>query len=152
MKKATIARMPSKAKAPTQKSKGLVNPILDTLNNMDEDLVAMLRQTMQKEMGFGPEMFGSEDPVDLFAEYLESCALGNVDGDEKTELLTDLVVKLSDLKIDSNGGDREGSKDPPWPSRSRSTILAPMNDRLNPEDRSAHMRHNNAFRLDGKQN
>jgi hypothetical protein len=107
MKKATKARMPSKAKAPTQKGKGLVNPILDMLKNMDEDLVAMLRQTVQKEMGFGSETFGSEDPVDLFAEYLESCALGNVDKDEKTELLTDLVVELSDLKIDSNGGDPE---------------------------------------------
>ena len=107
MKKAAKARMPSKAKAPTQKGKGRVNPILDMLKNMDEDLVAMLRQTVQKEMGLGSEMFGSEDPVDLFAEYLESCALGNVDGDEKTELLTDLVVELSDLRTDSNGGDPE---------------------------------------------
>jgi hypothetical protein len=31
MKKATKARMPSKAKAPTQKGKGRVNPILDML-------------------------------------------------------------------------------------------------------------------------
>jgi len=85
MKKATKARMPSKAKAPTQKGKGRVNPILDMLKNMDEDLVAMLRQTMQKEMGFDYEIFGPEDPVDLFAEYLESCALGNVDGDAKNE-------------------------------------------------------------------
>src|SRR5271166_3257504 len=55
----------------------------------------------------GSEMFCPVDPVDLFAEYLESCAPGNVDEDEKTELLTDLVVELSDLKVDSNGGDRE---------------------------------------------
>ncbi len=67
----------------------------------------MLRQTVQNEMGFGSEMFGPEDPVNLFAEYLESCALGNVDEDGKTELLTDLVVGLSDLKVDSNGGERE---------------------------------------------
>src|ERR1700730_8776512 len=107
MKKATKSRMQSKAKAPTQKGKGLVNPILDMLKNMDDDLVTMLRQTVQKEMGFGSEMFGSEAPVDLFAEYLESCALGNADGDEKTELLTDLVVELSDLNVDSNGGDPE---------------------------------------------
>jgi len=101
------ARMPSKAKAPTQKGKGRVNPILDMLKNMDEDLVAMLRQAVQKELGFDSDVFGPEDPVDLFAEYLESCALGNVDGDEKSELLTDLVVGLSDLKVDSNGGDPE---------------------------------------------
>ncbi len=36
----------------------------------------MLRQAIQKEMGFGSELFGPDDPVDLFAEYLESCALG----------------------------------------------------------------------------
>jgi len=107
MKNANKARKPSKAKASTQKGKGLVNPILDMLKNMDEDQVAMLRQTLQKEMGFGSEMFGPEDPVGLFSEYLESCALGNVDEDEKTELLTDLVVELSELKVDSNGGDPE---------------------------------------------
>ena len=61
---------------------------------MDEDLVAMLRQSLQKEMGFGSEMFGPEDPVDLFAEYLESCASDNVDEDMQAELLTDLVVEL----------------------------------------------------------
>jgi len=106
MKKATNkARKPSKAKAP--KGMRQVNPILDMLKNMDEDLVAMLRQTVQKETGFGSEMFGPEDPVDLFAEYLESCALTNADEDEKSELLTDLVVELSDLKVASNGGDRE---------------------------------------------
>ncbi len=72
---------------------------------MDEDLVDMLRQTIQKEMGFGSELFGPDDPVDLFADYLESCALGNVDA--HAELLTDLVVELEDLKVGSNGGDRE---------------------------------------------
>jgi hypothetical protein len=108
MKKATKARMPSKAKAPTQKGKGQVNSLLDLLEDMDERLVGMLQQTVQKETGFDSEMFGSEDSVDLFAKYLESCALGNVDEDEKTELLTDLIVELSDLRIDSNGGDPEG--------------------------------------------
>ena len=86
MKKATKARMPLKAKAPTQKGKGQVNSLLDLLEDMDEHLVGMLQQTVQKETGFDSEMFGSEDSVDLFAKYLESCALGSVDEDEKTEL------------------------------------------------------------------
>ncbi len=106
MKKADKARKPSQTEAPAQKGKGRGNFIFDMLKNMDEDQVAMLRQTV-REMGFGSEMFGPENPVDLFAEYLESCALGNVDEDETTERLTDLVVELSDLKVDSNGGDRE---------------------------------------------
>jgi len=74
---------------------------------MDEDLVAELRQTFQNEIGFGSEMFGPDDPVDLFAEYLERCALKNGDEDENTQLLTDLISELSELNVDSNGGDRD---------------------------------------------
>ena len=106
MKKPNKAAKSSKAKAPTQKVRGQVNPILDMLKNMDEDVVDMLRQSIEKEMDFGPELFGPEDPVDLFAEYLERCTPGSVDEDEKNELLADLVEVLSELKVDSNGGDR----------------------------------------------
>lgn len=106
MKKANKAAKPSKAKPPTQKVRGQVNPILDMLKNMDDDVVDMLRQSIEKEMDFGPELFGPENPVDLFAEYLERCAPGSVDEDEKNELLADLVEALSELKVDSNGGDR----------------------------------------------
>ena len=107
MKKPNKAGKPSKAKAPTHKGKGQVNPIFCMFKNMDEDMLAMLRQSIQKEMDFGPDLFGPDDPVDLFAEYLEGCTQGNVDEDEKNELLADLVEVLSELKIDSNGGDRE---------------------------------------------
>ena len=106
MKKPNKAAKPSKAKAPTQKVRGQVNPILDMLKNMDEDVVDMLRQSIEKEMDFGPELFAPEDPVDLFAEYLERCTSGSADEDEKNELLADLVEVLSELKVDSNGGDR----------------------------------------------
>ena len=106
MKKPKKAAKPSKAKAPTQKVRGQVNPILDMLKNMDEDVVDMLRQGIEKEMDFGPELFGPDDPVDLFAEYLEQCTPASVDEDEKNELLADLVEVLSELKVDSNGGDR----------------------------------------------
>ena len=54
----------------------------------------------RKEMDFGPELFGPEDPVDLFAEYLERCTPGSVDEDEKNELLADLVEVLSQLKVE----------------------------------------------------
>ena len=37
MKKANKARKPPKAKAPTRKRKRQGNPILEMLNNMDED-------------------------------------------------------------------------------------------------------------------
>ena len=105
MKKPNKAAKPSKA--PTQKVRGQANFILDMLKNMDEDVVDMLRQSIEKEMDFSPELFSPEDPVDLFAEYLERCTPGSVDEDEKNELLADLVEVLSELKVDSNGGDRE---------------------------------------------
>jgi len=102
------ANKPGKpAKAPTKKRKRQVNPILDIMKNMDEDMLGMLLQSMQKDMGSGPEFFGPEDPVELFAEYLEVCTQGNVDDDEKNELLTDLVEVLGELKVDANGGDPE---------------------------------------------
>lgn len=107
MKKADKARKPSKAKAPTQKGKGRANPVLDMFKNMDEDALVMLRHSIQTEMDFGPDFFGPEDPVDLFAEYLQGCTQGNIDEDDKNELLADLVEVFCQLKIDSNGGQRE---------------------------------------------
>ena len=106
MKKADKASKPSKAKAPTQKGNGRANPVLDMFKNMDEDVLAMLRHSIQTEMDFGPDFFGPEDPVDLFAEYLQGCTQGNVDEDDKDELLANLVEILGELKIDSNGGHR----------------------------------------------
>src|SRR5262249_11772459 len=107
MKKATKTKIPSKSKLPIQSAKSEVNSLFDLLEDADENLLAMFQQAAQKEIDFDAEIFGSEDPVDLFAEYLESCIQGNVDGDKKTELLADLIVALSDLRIDANGGDRD---------------------------------------------
>ena len=50
MKKPNKAAKPSKA--PTQKVRGQANFILDMLKNMDEDVVDMLRQSIEKEMDF----------------------------------------------------------------------------------------------------
>ena len=112
MTKAIEPRKSSKAKAPTQKGREPVNPILDLFENMDENLIGLLQQVVQQEMDLGSANFGLDDPVDLFAEYLENCGLGDddegdVDEDEKTEFLTSLVGELSDLRVDSNGGDPE---------------------------------------------
>ena len=112
MKKASKPSKPAKKKAPAKrapakKAKGQVNPILDLMKNMDEDLLGMLLQSMQKETGLAPELFAPEEPVELFSEYLEACTQANVDDDEKNELLADLVEVLDELKVDSNGGDPE---------------------------------------------
>jgi len=107
MTKPNKTARPSNTKMVSSKGRRPTNPIFDVLKNLDEDMVAMLRRTMHEEMGFGLETFGAEDPVDLFAEYIETCRLGNVDEGEKDELLTDLAGELDELKLDSNGGDRK---------------------------------------------
>jgi hypothetical protein len=105
MKNAGKPRKP--AKAPTQTGKEQVNPILDIMQNMDEDMLTTLLQSMQTEIGSDPELFGPKDALELFSEYLEGCARGTVDEDDKNELLSDLVEMLAELKVDSNGGDPE---------------------------------------------
>jgi hypothetical protein len=113
-KQAKKTRPPSKKRASAPKGKRDVktNAILDLFKNMNEDELVILQQAMQQELDIGsdefdPELFGPDDPVDLFAEYLETCASENTDAEEKNELLADLLSELSDLKISSNGGDPE---------------------------------------------
>jgi hypothetical protein len=107
MKKPTKITKPSKTKTAAQKRTKQPNPILDLLKNMDEEVVAMLRRTIQAEMGLGSEMDAPEDPEVLFAEYLDACTQADVDEDEKGELMADLAAALDELKISANGGHRE---------------------------------------------
>ena len=106
MTKPNRTARPSGTKVAAPKSRRPADAIFDVLKNLDEDMVSMLRRTMDEELGFRPDTFGQEDPVDLFAEYIETCRLGNVDEEEKDEILADLAGELDELKLDSNGGDR----------------------------------------------
>lgn len=96
MKKTKTHTGPAKKKAPAKKGKGEVDLAIDLFNNLD--LLKMLAPS-------GLELFGAEDPVDLFSGYLETCSQRTLDDGEKSELLGDLLEALSELKIDSNGGD-----------------------------------------------
>jgi hypothetical protein len=109
MKKAAKATKPAKAKAPSQK--GQINPISDVFKNMDEDMVTLLRQAVQEKMDLDSDLFGPEDPVDLFAEFLETCAQADADEAEKNELLSDLIVELSNVKVSANGGNRQAREE-----------------------------------------
>ncbi len=92
MKKAGKARKPAKRQVSTKKTEHKVNPFIDLLKNMDEGML---------------ELLFPEDPVELFSEYLEACAQGNVDDDDMNENLTDLFKTLDELRVDCNGGDPE---------------------------------------------
>jgi hypothetical protein len=100
-------KKPLKAKVPASPQKNSSNPLLDMLENMDEDMLTMFQRKLREEMNFGPGAFGSEDAVDLFAEYIVLCKQEDADEDEKGEVFIELADELSDLKIHANGGDRE---------------------------------------------
>jgi hypothetical protein len=57
-----------KADAPARNRKKPFNPVLDVLQNLGAETLALLRQTIQSEMGSGPDPFDLEDPVDAFEE------------------------------------------------------------------------------------
>ena len=107
MKKTASAKKASKTKTPRQKRGREANPILDILQNLGEEEITMLREIMQSELGADPEMLGSSDAVGLFAQYLESCAQRDIEDDDRAEYLEQLTLELGDLKVASNGGDRE---------------------------------------------
>jgi hypothetical protein len=104
-KVSTKASKSAKPKAPAKKRAGGGNPILNILNDMDEDVLAMLKAAMAAEIGPGGDLFGPDDPVELFEAYLEDCADESGDEDEKNELMVDLVESLDKVRIDANGGD-----------------------------------------------
>ncbi len=97
MKKAKKHRAPAKAKAPAKKSGEQGDLLLDMFKNLDQDLLKILAS--------GQDMFGAEDPVDIFSEFLETFSQRALNDEDKNELLADLLDVLSELKIDSNGGD-----------------------------------------------
>lgn len=111
MKKPKKGSASSQGKLPAKKVQSEIAPIMDLLNNLDDDLVAQLKQTILDEIGVSPDLFESAEPVALFAEYLELCLQQNADENEKNELLLDLVSELSELKVDANGGDPDARED-----------------------------------------
>jgi hypothetical protein len=107
MKKIARAGKAAKTKAPRQKRGRQANPLLDVLQNLGEEEVAMLREIIESELGADPEMFESKDAVALFDQYLQNCARRDMNDDDMAETLEELAIGLGDLKVASNGGDRD---------------------------------------------
>jgi len=107
MKKMARAKKASKTKSPRQKRSRQANPILDVLQNLGEEEIAMLREIIESDLGADPEMFESKDVVALFVQYLENCARRDMSDDDRAEILEELSLKLGNLNVASNGGNRE---------------------------------------------
>ena len=67
-------------------------------------MAAMLRQALQEKIGLDPDIFAEDDPVELFADYIQACRTGDVDEDQKNELLADVVDELDELRLNLEWG------------------------------------------------
>lgn len=92
-------------KAPARKGKRPGAAILDLLQSLGEDEVAMLRDMMRREMGIDSGVFAASDPVGLFRAYLAGRA--HATEDDQADFLEELVGEMSTLRVNANGGDRE---------------------------------------------
>jgi hypothetical protein len=102
--KKTNGASTQKKKARARQGKRPGDMILDVFQSMGEEEFAMLRNVMLSELGIDSETLAPNDPVDLFREYLADPV--HRTGDDNPEFLEQLVVELSNVRVDANGGDR----------------------------------------------
>ena len=114
MKKKPPAKKPSKA-APRGKARGPAksppparSEFDDVLKLIDADMLEQVRRKLREEMLLDDGAFEEEEPVELFERFLDKLsAFGDAPPDEEDEeFLDDLVVTMTQLSIDENGGDR----------------------------------------------
>ena len=80
MKKAKTHTSPAKKKASAKKVRGRDDHALDLFKDLDVELLKMLPSSQG--------LFGADDPVDQFSEYLGSLQRSaTVNEDEKSELI-----------------------------------------------------------------
>jgi len=95
--------MPKKHR-PKRKSKAAApnNPFANL--PLDEDAIfALLSQVLPRSFQPSEE----KGALELFTEYLEGRARGEAPDDEESALIVELIDALNELRIDSNGGDRQ---------------------------------------------
>jgi hypothetical protein len=115
LKKKPPAKKPPKP-APRGRAKGQArgqpparSEFDDVLKLIDADTLEQVRRTLRAELQLDDEVFDDEAPVELFDRFLDKlAAFGDTPPDEEDEeFLDELVVTLTQLSIDENGGDRE---------------------------------------------
>jgi hypothetical protein len=77
------------------------------LDGLDEATLDLLRQTLEREVGFDPGGVEPDEIVERFSDYLDGCEAGGLTEDEKNEQLLELSNGLEQMRIDASGGDRE---------------------------------------------
>ena len=123
------------AKAALWAKTGVSHPLLDVLNSLDEATLERLRA----EIGAGD--LEDDDPVEMFAELLASLSdeANEAAGDD--DFLNDIVLALTQLSIDDNGGD-------PRARESRSAVYDKLEEELGRHVRQARV-HEQLTQADG---
>jgi hypothetical protein len=72
----------------------------------EAELMKLLTQALQSE-----DAFENADVVGLFSDYLDACEPGAMSDEERDDLASELTGALGDLRVASNGGDRDARDD-----------------------------------------
>ena len=116
MPKKPTARKPSKPKA--SRAADDTSPLLDVLKGLDADTLSQLRDTLRAQ--FAADDGDEVDPLELFEEFLfrlENSAERGIAEDE--DFFEEVVMCLTQLAIDDNGGDPEARE---WRGRVRERL------------------------------
>ena len=106
MKKKTPARTPARA-APRGAAATRLE-IGDVLKLLDADMLELMRQTLRAEMAMDEDL-DDDDPVPMFGRFLDRLETFGEEApdDDDEDFLDELVLSLTQLGIDDNGGDPE---------------------------------------------
>ncbi len=99
-----MAKKPPAVKASKPKRRGANSgdPLLDVLNTLDEETLARVRETLRAQL-LAPD---DGDPLALFDEFLQRLAsFAEREIEEDEDFFDDVVMTLTQLGIDENGGD-----------------------------------------------
>ena len=94
-------------KAVLRAKSGSDNALAEILKSLDEATLARVRESLRADLEFDGEYFDEDDPVEMFEAFLTKLALfaDEAPDDEDEELLDDMVLALTQISIDDNGGD-----------------------------------------------
>jgi hypothetical protein len=94
-------------KTATRAKSGSDQALAEVLKSLDEATLVRVRESLRADMDFIGDHFDEGDPVEMFDAFLDKLALlANETADEEDEeSLDEMMLALTQLSIDDNGGD-----------------------------------------------
>jgi hypothetical protein len=96
-------------KAVSRAKSGPDQALAEILKSLDEATLARVRESLRSEFEFDDDQFDDDDPVEMFETFLNKLTQSSEEriDDDDDESLDEMVLSLTQISIDDNGGDPE---------------------------------------------